>query len=59
MEVGTKICVKLNYFVASKSGISENSAYVVTGFCILQPFSVACGIGLNEFWMWRMSESGK
>ena len=32
---------------------------IVLLFIDLQPFSVACGISLNEFWMWRMSESGK
>ena len=49
---------------ASKKHVQINNVSIGVyphPFCwvLLQPFSVACGIGLNEFWMWRMSESGK
>ena len=33
-----------------------SSQQEISSLGVLQPFSVACGIRLNVFWMWRMSK---
>ena len=44
------------YTIAGVAGCENIFSNLSSFLSILQPFSVACGIGLKVFWMWRTSK---